>query len=140
MDGESYYFISDEEFARRQAAGDFLESAELFGNHYGTPRGAVEQKLAEGRDVLLEIDVQGAKQIKASFPEARLIFIEPPSREVLLERLRDRGTETDEQVAQRTARAEEEMAHAAEYDLQVVNQDVDQAVADIETYLKNITS
>lgn len=137
VDGKSYYFLSPEEFDRRQRAGKFLESAEVFGNRYGTPRREVVEKLQQGRDVILEIDVQGARQIKESYPEARLIFIEPPSLEVLEERLKGRGTETPEQVAVRTAKAAEELSHAPEYDFRVINDEVDKAVERIEEYLSN---
>lgn len=135
VDGKSYFFISPEEFEKRRRDGDFLESAEVFGSHYGTPRREVVEKLEQGRDVILEIDVQGAKQVKASYPEARLIFVEPPSLDVLEERLKGRGTETPEQVAVRTAKAAEELSHAGEYDFRVVNDEVDKAVGRIESYL-----
>lgn len=137
-DGTSYYFISPEEFERRKNASEFLEYAEVFGNYYGTPRSAVEQKLASGRDVLLEIDVQGAKQIKAGFPEARLIFILPPSLEELSNRLRGRGTENEEELAVRSAKAAEEISHADEYDLEVVNSDIETALDEIEKYLASV--
>lgn len=140
IDGTSYYFISPEEFEQRVEAGDFLEYAEVFGNRYGTPRREVEEKLKQGRDVVLEIDVQGAKQIKKSFPDARLIFVEPPSMEVLKERLKGRGTETDEQVATRFSKAQEEMKHASEYDFRIVNDEVEKAVRSIEDYLTGVTA
>lgn len=135
VDGEAYYFISPEEFSRREQEGDFLESAQVFGNYYGTPRTEVMEELRTGSDVILEIDVQGARQVKQNFPEARLIFVEPPSMEELASRLRGRGTESSEQVALRTSKAEEEMSHAAEYDFQVVNDDVEQALKQINEYL-----
>lgn len=138
-DGKAYFFISPEEFERREKAGDFLESARVFENRYGTPKSAVEEKLAKGRDVILEIDVQGAKQVKSRFPEARLIFIEPPSMEELSARLAGRGTETEEQLAIRTAQAEEEMSHAGEYDFRVVNDSLLEAVEEIEAYLRGIS-
>lgn len=140
IDGKAYFFITPEEFERREEDGDFLESANVFGNRYGTPRKEVLKELEKGNDVILEIDVQGAKQVKSRFPEARLIFIEPPSMEVLSERLRGRGTESSEQLALRTAKAKEELSHASEYDLCVVNDDLEEAIEQIEEYLNGLSS
>lgn len=131
-DGRDYYFISEDEFARRIEAGGFLEHASVFGHRYGTPREPVLRELAAGRNVLLEIDVDGARQIKANYPEAELIFLMPPSQEILAERLRGRGTETDGQVAQRLARSQREMEEAVHFDHTVVNGDLAATVAEIE--------
>ncbi len=109
-DGISYYFLDREEFLRRAEDDGFLEWAEYAGNCYGTPRASVERKMAEGKQVILEIDVQGAFQIKEKIPQAHLVFIEPPSLEVLEERLRGRGTETDDVVEKRMKAARVELS------------------------------
>lgn len=135
QDGREYYFLSEDEFAKRQKEGDFLESASVFGHHYGTPKGPVLAKLAAGSNVLLEIDVDGARQVKENYPQAELIFLMPPSDAVLAERLRGRGTETEEQVEKRLARSRREMDEAAHFDHTVVNDQLDKTVADIENLM-----
>ena len=107
--------------------GGLLEWAEIFGNRYGTPREPVERAIAEGRDVVVEIDVQGARQIRAICPDAFMVFIKPPSLEELERRLRERGTETDEQVRRRLAKASDELAAEPEFDVSVVNDVLDEA-------------
>lgn len=104
-----------------------LEWAHVHGHRYGTPRATVEQKMAEGRQVVLEIDVQGAFQVREMIPQAKLIFIEPPSLEVLEARLRGRGTEAEDEVIRRMKTAEVELSRKMEYDVQLVNDDLDQA-------------
>ena len=131
IDGQSYYFLTDEEFKRRVDAGEFVEWAHVHGNSYGTLVSEVQSKLASGSSLILEIDVQGAFQVKERFPEAVLIFIQPPSLSILQQRLRDRGTETEQSLAIRMSNAEAELALADRYDDVVVNDDLDQAVHDL---------
>jgi guanylate kinase len=119
------------DFDRMIAAGGFLEWADIFGERYGTPREPVERALAEGRDVLVEIDVQGARQVKAADPAAYLVFIKPPSLAELERRLRTRATETDQQVRRRLAKAAEELAAEPEFDVTVVNDDLEQAAREV---------
>lgn len=124
QDGREYSFVSDEEFDRLVAADGLLEWASYAGHRYGTPRLAVEEHRAVGRPVLLEIEVQGARQVRRAVPGAVLVFLEPPSWEVLTERLTGRGTEAPEVVQRRLAAAREEMSAAAEFDRVLVNSDV----------------
>ena len=131
IDGVSYYFLSKEEFERRVAAGEFLEWAHVHGNCYGTLISEVNRLLEAGSSLVLEIDVQGALQVKERFPEAVLIFIEPPSLDVLRARLVGRGTEDDETIALRLANAERELALRDRYDAVVTNDDLDRAVTEL---------
>ena len=126
-DGVHYFFYDDAQFDRAVAEGGMLEWAHVHGHRYGTPRATVEQKMAEGRQVVLEIDVQGAFQVREMIPQAKLIFIEPPSLEVLEARLRGRGTEAEDEVIRRMKTAEVELSRKMEYDVQLVNDDHDQA-------------
>jgi guanylate kinase len=128
VDGVAYHFLAPEEFGELVDAGGFLEWAEFAGNRYGTPWTSVEQPLADGRTVVLEIEVQGAAQVRERFREAVLIFLVPPSHDVLLERLRGRGTDDETRIAERMAIAEEELSHAGDFDHVVVNDTVDAAV------------
>lgn len=141
VDGKSYYFLSTDEFERRVQAHAFVEWAHVHGHCYGTLVSEVERNLGAGSSLILEIDVQGALQVRERFPEAVLIFIKPPSLEVLRERLVQRGTETPESLALRLANAEHELALADRYDEVVVNDDLDTAVAElkgiIERYERN---
>lgn len=132
QDGREYFFLSPEEFAQRVAAGEFLEHARVFGHDYGTPKGPVLEKLAQGKDMLLEIDIEGARQIKRNYPQAETIFLMPPSEQVLAERLRGRGTEAEEQVEERLARSAGEMAEAEHFDHVVVNGDLSNTVEAVE--------
>lgn len=140
QDGREYFFLSEKEFDDMIAAGGFLEHAGVFGKRYGTPRDKVMELLADGKDVILEIDVQGAMQVKKNYPEARLVFILPPSPEALLERLSGRGTETDEQVRRRFSEAQREISFADQYDRQIVNDDADCAAAELEALLESFRS
>jgi guanylate kinase len=117
-------------------ADAFLEHAEVFDRRYGTSREGVERELAAGRDVILEIDWQGARQVRARMPECRSIFILPPSRAILEQRLRGRGQDSEEVIARRMAAAVAEMSHYAEYDFLVVNDDFERAVADLAGILR----
>jgi guanylate kinase len=135
-DGIDYYFVDQAAFDRAVAEGQLLEWARVFDNCYGTPRVPVEEHLSAGRDVLLEIDVKGAVQIKQAFPEAVTVFILPPSEEVLLERLRRRGRESEEVIQKRYAQARREIAAAREsraYDHFVVNERLEQAIDEAYT-------
>jgi guanylate kinase len=137
VDGQHYFFLSRTAFEAKRDSGGFLEWAEVFGNLYGTPKAAIEETLASGRDVIFDIDWQGARQISQSAPgDAVRIFILPPSRRVLEERLRNRAADADDVVARRLASASEEMAHWEEYDYVLVNDDLDDCLAALRTILK----
>jgi len=138
QDGRDYWFVSRDEFRRRIEAGQFLEYAEVFGNLYGTPRDKTEAALEAGRTVILEIDVQGGRQVKAICPQAVMIFILPPSRQTLVDRIGRRGRESGEVVARRLRAAEGEIAAAAEcYDNRVINDDLERAIDDVIRIVEN---
>jgi guanylate kinase len=132
QDGRDYHFVSPETFGAMIAAGDFLEHATVFDNSYGTSQQAVEEALAAGRDLLLEIDWQGARQVRARLPEAIDVFILPPSREALETRLRGRGTDSGEVIARRLRDSVTELSHWAEFRYVVVNDRFEEALADLE--------
>jgi guanylate kinase len=134
--GRDYFFIDVPEFQRMAAAGEFLEHAQVFDNHYGTGRAPVEAALAAGQDLLLEIDWQGAQQIRVAMPECISILILPPSRQALEQRLRSRQTDSPEVIARRLRDAVADMSHWREYDFVVVNDDFDLALADLEAIVK----
>ncbi|WP_145493762.1 guanylate kinase [Yersinia aleksiciae] len=134
--GEHYFFVSEEEFCQMIDDDAFLEHAKVFENYYGTSRLAIEQVLATGVDVFLDIDWQGAQQIRAKMPTARSIFILPPSKEELDRRLRGRGQDSEEVIAKRMAQAVAEMAHYAEYDYLIVNDDFNLALSDLKTIIR----
>ncbi len=127
VDGREYFFINRAQFEEMVARGELLEHADYVANSYGTPRSFVEKKLAEGLNVLLDIEVQGARQVHRTMPEAVTIFIAPPSLEVLEKRLRGRGTDTDEAIAARLERARQEFQEADFYDYLIVNDDLERA-------------
>jgi guanylate kinase len=131
VDGVHYFFVDDAEFDRLVAADELLEWAEFAGNRYGTPRRAVFDRLAEGTPVLLEIDLQGAWQVRASVPDARLVFLTPPSWEELVRRLTARGTESSAVRERRLAVAREELSHEPEFDVTLVNTDVRSVCEDL---------
>jgi guanylate kinase len=126
--GVDYFYLTNEEFDQAIAQGQFLEWAEFAGNRYGTPRSAVEKALADGTHVLLEIEIAGAKQVRAHSSEAHLIFLEPPSWEELVSRLEGRGTDSPERRAARLALAQEELAAASLFDTVIINTQVDEVV------------
>ena len=126
VDGVNYRFVTAEQFDELVATGALLEWAEFAGNRYGTPRGPVEDRLAAGQPVLLEIELEGARQVRTAMPEALLVFLEPPSWEELERRLGRRGTEEPEVVERRLAIARTELAAAEEFDVRIVNSDVDE--------------
>ena len=132
VDGRDYHFLTPEEFRQRLEAGEFLEHASYSGNHYGTLREEVERRLAEGRSVVLEIEVQGARQVRDAMPEAVLIFIAPPDEAVLRERLEGRGTDSSDAIEQRLRTAEVELAARSEFPHVVVNDEVQKAAAELE--------
>ena len=131
QDGINYHFTHRDEFDAMIGRGDFLEHADVFGNYYGTSQVWVKQTLAAGRDVVLEIDWQGAQQVRRLQPDCVSVFIMPPSADVLRERLVGRGTDSNEVVERRLAEAEDECSHAAEFDYLVVNDDFREALADL---------
>lgn len=136
VDGRDYWFLTTDEFERRQRAGGFLESFEVYGARYGTPRAPIEERLAGGRDVVLEIDVQGAMAVRAAFPDALLVFVRPPSREVQRQRLvaRDGGADPAT-LEQRLRQAEEEERTAPRFDAVVVNDTLDRAAGEVAAIL-----
>ena len=127
--GREYHFISVDEFERRRTAAEFIESAEVHGNHYATSRIRIEERVRAGIDVLREIDWQGARQVKAQFAHAVGIFILPPSIEALEARLRKRGQDSPSVIARRLAAARSEIQHAPEFDFIVINEDFDLALS-----------
>jgi guanylate kinase len=131
VDGEDYHFVSPEEFAARRDAGRFLEWAEVHGNLYGTEAEQVDLSIAGGRSVLLEIDVQGGRSVKAARPGAVLIFIFPPSDRILEERLRGRGTDDEAVILERLENARKELESAKNYDYRVVNDDLDRCIGEV---------
>ena len=135
-DGIDYRFVSDEEFDRLVAEGELLEWAPVVGHRSGTPARPVEEALAAGRDVVLEIDVQGARQVRERAPDSVLIFLAPPSMEELERRLRSRGTEDEARLALRLATARAEMAQRPWFDHVVVNDRLDQATAQVEAIIQ----
>ena len=130
-DGRDYHFVDKAEFQRMAAAGEFLEHARVFDNDYGTSQKTVEREMAAGRDVLLEIDWQGAAQVRKLMPEAVSIFILPPSREELERRLRSRATDDEAVIARRLRDAVGDMSHWSEFDYVVVNDDFQRAVDEL---------
>lgn len=131
VEGVHYHFLSQDAFRAAVAAGDFLEHAEVFGNLYGTREGDVRASLAAGQDVILEIDWQGARQVRARFPESVGIFVLPPSMVELERRLRSRATDSDSVIARRLAQARDDLTHARDYDFLVINADFSAALDDL---------
>ncbi len=140
VNGRDYWFISEAEFDRLVAEGAFLEWASMFGHRSGTLAERVERERAAGRDVILEIDVQGARQIRDRVPDAVLVFLEPPSREELLRRLEHRGTERGEALDRRLEAVEREMAEESRFDHRVVNDDLERAAAEVAAIIERYRS
>lgn len=136
VDGEAYHFVSVEQFKAMIAADAFLEWAEVHGNFYGTSKAGIRSELDAGRDVLLEIDWQGAQQVRQVFPDAVGIFILPPSMEALTERLTGRGTDAAEVIARRLAAAQAEMRHVGEFDYVIINDRLQQALVDLQSVVQ----
>ena len=138
QEGVDYHFVGRERFLAMIGAGEFLEHAEVFGNYYGTGRAAVTAQLARGGDVILEIDWQGAQQVRQAFPDSVGVFILPPSREVLRARLNGRGKDDAAVIERRLQAAVEEISHYSEYDFIVVNDDFETALADLAAILRAV--
>ena len=134
--GRHYHFVTPEEFERMRTAGELLEWALVHGHHYGTSRLAVDSVCREGYDVLLEIDWQGAAQIRAAKPDAASVFVLPPSIEALEERLRGRGQDSPEVIARRVAAARGEIAHVSEFDYVIINDDFSRALLDLRSIVR----
>ena len=136
QNGVEYHFLSREEFEKMIEENGFYEYAQYVGNYYGSPKKPVEKWRSEGKDVILEIEVQGCKKVKSIEPGCISILIKPPSLEVLEKRLRGRGTETEEVIAKRMARAKEELLLAEDYDYVVVNDALEDCVADVRRIIE----
>lgn len=135
VDGRDYFFVDEEHFLQLKEAGELLESANVFGNYYGTGRTRVEQQLEKGSHVILEIDWQGARQVRESVPGCVTIFILPPARQELERRLRDRHTDSDEVIARRLQEAHGDMSHWDEFEFVIINDELDAAVGELEAIL-----
>jgi guanylate kinase len=131
VNGKDYHFVSVEVFREMTARGEFLESAEVYGNYYGTSEAWIAGEIAAGHDILLEIDWQGAAQVKKCFPEAVTLFILPPSIEALRERLAGRAQDSQEVIDRRVAAAREDISHADEFEYIIINDDFDQALLEL---------
>jgi guanylate kinase len=138
-DGVDYHFLTEEQFQERIAAKDFLEYASYSGNHYGTLNSELDRCLAKGRSVVLEIEVQGAQQVRAARPDSVQIFIAPPDESVLRERLSGRGTDSPEAIDRRLKTAEQELAAQDDFDHRVVNDDLEQAADELESIVRTAT-
>jgi guanylate kinase len=136
-DGVDYFFLTKEEFLRRVQGGAFAEWEEIYGNYYGTLRSEIDRALATGERILFDIDVKGGLSIKRLYPEALLIFVEPPSIEVLYERLRNRGTESEATLKQRMERVPMELALGAGFDHRIVNDVLERAIAEVQGIVAN---
>lgn len=134
--GREYFFVSKEEFERKIEAGGLIEYATYVENYYGTPRDYVEEQMAAGKDVLLEIEIQGALKVKKRFPDAVLIFVLPPSVEELYRRLKNRGTETEDVIRKRMSRAREEAGVIGKYDYIVINDEIGESVKTLHSLIE----
>jgi guanylate kinase len=132
QDGKDYHFVSREIFLEMAKRGEFLESAEVYGNLYGTSQTWISQEIAKGRDILMEIDWQGAAQVRRLFPDSVSIFILPPSMAALEQRLKGRGKDNDKVIAHRMAVVREDIAHVAEFDYVIINDDLDVALRELD--------
>jgi len=140
VDGVQYHFVSDAQFDQLIATDRLLEYATFASHRYGTPRKPVEQHLAAGRPTLLEIELQGARQIRKRMPEAQFVFLAPPSESELRDRLTGRGTETGDMIEARLIQAREELDASAEFDVVVINDDVERAAAEVVSLLSAVVS
>ena len=136
LHGREYFFVSHEEFTENISKNNFLEYATVFDNYYGTPKDIVLKKLDKGRNVILDIDVQGGLQVREAMPEAVLIFLLPPSLAELRRRLENRGTETPEKIEKRLSKAVDEIKFIGEYDYMVINNDLETAVDNVRSIMK----
>jgi len=137
-DGKDYHFVSRERFEAMQAEQEFLESAEVYGNFYGTSKSGIQRDLEAGRDILLEIDWQGAAQVKQFFPQASTVFVLPPSYQALRSRLAGRGQDSNEVIERRLAAAAEDVSHAGAFDYIIVNDDFDEALLDLLAITRSV--
>lgn len=135
QDGVNYYFTTAEEFEEKIKRNEFLEWAKVYNNYYGTPKSVVEEKLEQGCDVLLEIDVQGAMQVKQNMPDGVFIFIMPPAYEELEKRIMKRGTDTQESIKLRLKQAQEELKASSFYDYVIINDDLESAVVKLQAVI-----
>ena len=138
QDGREYFFKTKEEFEQMIAEHQLIEYARYVGNYYGTPKEYVVQQLEQGKDVILEIEMQGALHVREILPEVNLIFLTPPAVDVLENRLRGRGTETEEVISNRMARAKEECSYMEKYDYIVVNDDLDECVENVHRLIRSL--
>jgi guanylate kinase len=136
VDGKDYHFVSREQFQQILERGEFLESAEVYGNYYGTSQVWINQVMQSGKDILLEIDWQGAWQVRKIFPEAIGVFILPPSLEALDQRLRNRGQDSDEIIQRRLKAAREDISHVGEFDYAIINDQFDVALQDLRAIFR----
>lgn len=136
VDGVNYHFVAREAFIEMLERDEFLEHAEVFGNLYGTSQRWLEQTLKEGYDLILEIDWQGAQQVRRQFPDVLTVFIVPPSRDALRQRLQNRGQDSDEVIDRRLAGALEDISHYVEFDYLVINDDFDTALDDLKAVVR----
>ena len=134
--GREYFFVTKEEFEQKIREGGLIEYASYVENYYGTPRGYVEEQIAEGKDVILEIEIQGALKVKERFPDAVLIFVLPPSVEELYGRLKTRGTETEDVIRKRMRRASEEVSAIEKYDYILINDEVEESVRKLHSLIE----
>ncbi len=137
VDGQHYHFVTKKKFEQQIKRGAFYEYAEVFGNYYGTSEQAIDDQLAQGIDVFLDIDWQGAQQVRMKKPDVTTIFIAPPSRQELENRLRGRGQDSEQVIAERMAQAQSECSHYQEFDYIIVNDDFGQATQDLVTIVTN---
>jgi guanylate kinase len=136
INGSDYHFISESDFKQMKQHGDFLESAEVYGNFYGTSQRWIDETTNAGRDILLEIDCQGAKQVHRRFPQSISIFILPPSPEALASRLKARGQDDLDVIEKRLAAASEEVNHVSEFDYVIINNEIDNALKDLTSIVR----
>jgi guanylate kinase len=136
VNGREYHFVDDRTFLSMLERGEFLESAEVHGNRYGTSQAVIREALARGQDLLLEIDWQGARQVRTLYPECVGAFILPPSVAELERRMRARGQDSDEVIRRRLASAGEEISHASEFDYRIINRDFDEAKQDLQAVIR----
>ena len=137
INGENYHFVSKERFGEMIANNDFVEHAEVFGNMYGTARSNIKKKLEANIDIILEIDWQGARQVRENMPNSISIFILPPSKNVLLQRLTDRGQDDEETISKRMKNSESEMSHYDEFEYLVINDQFDSALNDLKAIIQD---
>lgn len=136
--GENYFFLDRQSFMDQVARGEFLEWAEFAGHAYGTPAGPIQSRLRSGQTVVLEIEVEGARQVRRRLPTAVQVFLRPPSMATLEKRIRARGSDSEDSIAKRIARAREELARAEEFDHVILNGDLNQAIADVDAILQTM--